>query len=139
MKRPIHPIVVHFPIVSWIFSTTCDLLWMWFNDELWKLSIIFLAVGFFTGIVAILTGLYELLNLLDQRNSLLAALGHIKYIVLAWLLYAVSFFLRIESVNVYTAHFIEIGLSVLGLAFLMLGVLKGHDLVFIFRAGMRNK
>lgn len=136
MKHPLHPAIVHFPIACWTLATFGDVASLWLGKQAWWWSGVSLSIGTVTAILAMITGMIELLRISNQQQALSVAERHMQLIFLAWALYTASLLLRIENFTLQAPSTIEIVLSCFGLLTLLIGAWFGAQLVYKYRVGM---
>lgn len=136
MKHPIHPAIVHFPIACWTLATFGDIASIWLGSQIWWWSGVNLWVGNVTAIIAMVIGVIDLLKIADQQQTLKIAGKHIQFILLAWMFYAASLFMRVDHFTLQAPTLIEISLSCFGFLILLIGAWFGAHLVYKYRVGM---
>ena len=136
MKHPLHPAIVHFPIACWVLATFGDVASLWFGRQAWWWSGITLWIGTITGILAMITGMIELLKISNRQQTLKTAERHMQLMLLTWFFYAASLFTRTDQFTLQAPGTIEISLSCLGLLSLFIGAWFGAQLVYRHKVGM---
>jgi uncharacterized membrane protein len=133
--HPLHPAVVHFPIALLLSATIADLAWIAGLTSDAHVGAILMAGGLVGGLVAMAAGMIDFARL--DGALVPHALRHIGCVGLAWLGYAVAFYLRRGTLFGSAA----IAPSALVLSFasgalLALGGWLGGRLVYTFGAGV---
>lgn len=100
LGHPIHPMLVHFPIVFWLTGSTLDFLfWLnWMADPI--LAIWCLGLGAAFGAIAVVPGFVDLLKL--EERHVKVANWHAALMCSAWLLFLASFLLRFQDGTIRT-------------------------------------
>ncbi|WP_416237428.1 DUF2231 domain-containing protein [Sulfitobacter sp. F26204] len=128
LGHPIHPMLVHFPIVFWLSGSVLDILfWLnWVANS--KLAIWCLGLGSASGALAVVLGFVDMLKL-EERFVKIANL-HAALMCSAWLLFLASFFIRFQDIanrNELTIWILTLNLA--GTFTLVAGGVKGGELV----------
>ncbi len=130
MSHPIHPAIVHFPIASWTLSTIGDIASIWLGEPVWKIAGVLLIIGTVTAIGAMISGFFELRKISPASNSERTADIHMQLVLVAWTLYTISLVMRFTGQHLAAPGWIEILLSGLGLAVLLVAGWFGGKLVY---------
>ena len=131
--HPIHPMLVSFPIVCFILTFVCDILYTQGHTELAAPSTWLLGIGLVMAALAAAAGLTDFLGDDQIRNSS-DALKHMLANVTAVVLELVNFFLRIKDVTSIGSTGVYISLVVV--LILLYSGWKGGDLVFRHGVGV---
>lgn len=139
MKHPIHPMLVHFPIATWVISTLCDIAGLFTPNELVnQVAGVLLVTGTVTALFAMVAGLMELAKIEQQSPALKVANQHMLLMMTGWSLYAVSLFLRLEGTQLGQPGLAAVALSVAGLTVLCVAGWLGGRLVYEYGVGVRS-
>lgn len=107
-----------------------DIAGIWLGETVWQLSGALLGIGTIIAIAAMIAGLLDLQKIGDDEQAGRTADIHMQLILVAWTLYAVSLFMRMEGLRPKSPGMAEILLSALGLAVLMVAGWYGGKLVY---------
>jgi uncharacterized membrane protein len=67
---PLHPMLVHFPLVLWLSVPVLDLLALWRGPQpWWGMGLVVTAVGAVIGAFAVMTGLLDYIELSDTGSN----------------------------------------------------------------------
>jgi uncharacterized membrane protein len=133
--HPIHPMLVPFPIVCFILTFVCDLLYTQGHTELAEVSTWLLGIGLVMAALAAVTGLTDFLG--DERiRGASDALKHMLANVTAVVLELVNFFLRIKDGTSIGSTGVYISLVVV--LILLYSGWKGGELVFRHGIGVQD-
>lgn len=136
--HPVHPMLVMFPIVFFIGSWVCDLLFWGQGDLFWAtLGLITLVLGLVTAVLAAIAGMIDYFG--DARiRSLRAANLHFAANVVAVLIEAANLLVRLPG---GPDSVVPVGLLLSTAAVLVLGFSgwKGGALVYEHGVGVRSR
>jgi uncharacterized membrane protein len=132
--HPIHPMLVPFPIVCFILTFVCDVLYRQGHGELATASKWLLGIGLVMAALAAVTGLTDFLG--EKRIQGPDAIKHMLANVSAVVLEIVNLVLRLNN----DAEIGKIGvyLSIVVVLILLYSGWKGGDLVFRHGMGVRD-
>lgn len=132
--HPIHPMLVQFPIVCFILTFVCDILYTRGHAELAAASNWLLGIGLVMAALAAVAGLTDFLG--DKRIQGSDAIKHMLANVTAVVLEVVNLVLRLKNPDFIGSA----GVYISGLVVLILlySGWKGGDLVFRHGIGVRN-
>ena len=134
--HPIHPMLVPFPIVCFILTFVCDILYTQGHTELATASNWLLIIGLVMGALAAVAGLTDFLG--DQRlRGLADALKHMLANVTAVVLEIVNLFLRLKDSASIGSTGVYISLVVV--LILLYSGWKGGDLVYRHGVGEHDR
>ena len=134
--HPIHPMLVPFPIVCFILTFVCDILYTQGHTELATASNWLLIIGLVMGALAAVAGLTDFLG--DQRlRGLADALKHMLANVTAVVLEIVNLFLRLKASAAIGSTGVYISLVVV--LILLYSGWKGGDLVYRHGVGEHDR
>lgn len=139
MAHPLHPALVHFPVACWSLGTVADVASVWLGQSAWWLAGVLLVVGTIMALAAMLTGLLELAKIEQPSPAFTDANRHMVLILVAWMLYATSAFLRLQDMTLTAPGMVEIGLSVAGFVVLSAAGWLGGKLVYQHGVGGNRK
>jgi uncharacterized membrane protein len=67
---PLHPMLVHFPLVLWLSSPVLDLLALWLGPQpWWGMGLVVTATGVVIGAFAVITGLLDYIELSETGSN----------------------------------------------------------------------
>lgn len=133
--HPIHPMLVPFPIVCFVLTFVCDILYTQGHTELATPSIWLLCIGLLMGALAAVAGLTDYLG--DERlRGLADALKHMLANVTVVVLEIVNLFLRVKDSTSIGSTGVYISLVVILL--LLYSGWKGGDLVYRHGVGVHD-
>ena len=96
MGHPIHPMLLPFPLALWVFSFICDVIYFLTRDAVWPLvAKVTLAGGIVGGVLAAVPGIIDWLAI-QSREIKRIANWHARLNIVALLIFAASFYLRIK-------------------------------------------
>jgi uncharacterized membrane protein len=138
--HPIHPMLVHFPIVFWIVAVAA------YVADAAGISELAAAVakysngaGLIMGMLAMIAGLFEL-RLIDSRSKTMqVATWHMMVMAMAWLCFLLALVLPISAearIDHSTAQLASIATAVAGFLLMSAGGWLGGRLVYEFGTGV---
>lgn len=130
MAHPVHPAIVHFPIVCWSFATIGDVASLRFGAPAWNFSNVMLVLGIVTALAAMMAGLIDLKKIDEKSVAMRAVNRHMYLIGTAWTLYLLSLLIRMNGTTFIQPNSVAIGLSVIGFLLLCVGGWFGGELVY---------
>ena len=133
--HPIHPMLIPFPIVCFILTFVCDVLYTQGHTGLAAPSTWLLAVGLVMAALAAVAGLTDFLGD-DRIRSSSDALKHMLANVTGVVLELVNFFLRIKDATSIGSTGVYISLVVV--LILLYSGWKGGELVFRHGIGVQD-
>lgn len=139
MTIPLHPMVVHFPIVAWSLATLGDITGLFVDMHLERLVGALLVVGMLSSLVAMGTGLYEFARVKKDSPQLKVANQHMLFMMAAAVCYGGTLFLRLEGTRLIPPTTLAIAASVIGFLFLAIGGHLGATLVYKYSVGISRK
>jgi uncharacterized membrane protein len=136
--HPIHPMLIPFPIALWVFSLVADILYLikgnpgWLWVAFWSLL-----AGCLGAIAAAIFGIIDYLAIKDKEVAKVAA-WHARLNVLAFLLFAASWYLRTNNGSSIIGGSLKIplALSVVGVIVVTISGWLGGELVFRHGVGV---
>ncbi|HEY8084694.1 MAG TPA: DUF2231 domain-containing protein [Methylophilaceae bacterium] len=138
-RHPLHPALVHFPIVCWTLATVGDVISPWWGIRAWWTSGMLLVLGIVMALPAMISGLVEFSQIDEQSAALPVAERHMQLICITWTIYAASLFMRMDGRHLAQPGLVAIGLSLLGLGFLLSACWFGGRLVYRYRVGVTEE
>ena len=133
--HPIHPMLVPFPIVCFILTFVCDILYTQGHTDLAAPSTWLLAIGLVGAALAAVAGLTDFLGD-DRIRASSDALKHMLANVTAVVLELVNFFLRLKDGTSIGSTGVYISLVVV--LILLYSGWKGGELVFRHGIGVQD-
>lgn len=138
MRHPLHPIIVHFPVATWLLSTIGDMAGLFGNEQVSWVAGVLLTVGTITALLAMVTGLMELGKIDPQHPATKTANQHMLLMLTSWSCYAVSLFLRLDGASLGQPGILALILSVAGAVTLCIAGWLGGKLVYEHGIGVRS-
>ena len=137
MAHPVHPALVHFPIACWSLATMGDIASLAFGDpRIWFVSNVLLVCGLVTALAAITAGLFELGKILGNSPAMRVAYWHVSLVLSAWVVYALSLYMRLNGAVLIQPGGVAIALSVLGFLLVAAAGWLGGTLVYGYGIGV---
>ena len=135
--HPVHPILIPFPLALWVTSFAADVLFYFLrHPTLLVISKFLLAAGCLGGVAAAIPGIIDWLAIKndDVKN---VANWHARLNVIALIVFAISFFLRLSSYSQLVGRKLTIPflLSLVGVILIAISGWLGGELVFRFGVG----
>ncbi len=128
---PLHPLLVHFPIVFWLILPMLDLATVFFGPEPWMwLAISSAAAGVGTGAAAILVGLLEYRDPSLAGIDMRLAAKHGTRTSLAWCVFAARLAAALLLPTGKLSILLCLGLDTLGSVLLIQGIIFGTRQVY---------
>ncbi|HSN17030.1 MAG TPA: DUF2231 domain-containing protein [Gammaproteobacteria bacterium] len=135
--HPLHPALVHFPVVCWTAVPVLDLVYLLTRSPAWwQAGFVCLAVGVAMGLLAMGAGLMDLMAIPKDHPAESVAQRHMLLMGSAWCLYVLVLVLHpLHGEPSMQALWTDFGLSVLGFLVLAAGAYAGARLVYDFGVG----
>jgi uncharacterized membrane protein len=132
-RHPIHPMLVDLPIGLWVFSVVADLIfWSGFGGGAWKVvALDSIGGGVVAALVAAVAGFVDFLSITVRRVKRVG-LWHLAFTLLATVVFAVSFALRLGT----PLGTLPVVVSIGGLVVLGAAGWLGGELVFVHGMGV---
>lgn len=141
-RHPIHPLLVHFPIVLWTLSTIADgfvflKIDLWLGiDHLWPASCLLLSLGCAAGLLTIISGFIDLMNVKERAQKI--ANIHMSIMCSTWLVYIFSLYSRLDGLEIIAQpDLFTFALSVAGFVMMLIGGWFGAQLVYSHGVGVK--
>ncbi len=131
--HPLHPALAHFPIGALGIGTGLDVTAGLdiHSETLWPISTLLLVIGIATAVLTIAAGIWDFGKLLKTQSTLFDNIvRHAAIMICSWCIYIFAVILRFEDGELGFLTGLPVGLSVAGLATLMIGGWYGGDLVY---------
>jgi uncharacterized membrane protein len=137
MAHPLHPALVHFPVACWSLATMGDVASLAFGDpRIWFVSNVLLVFGLIAALAAMTAGLFELGKIDERSAAMRVAYWHMCLVVIAWAMYALSLYMRLNGSTLIRPDGVAIALSVLGFLLLAAAGWLGGTLVYGYGIGV---
>jgi len=135
-RHPLHPMLVPLPIGLWVFSLVCDIIFRagW-GTQIWNdVATYTIAGGIVGALLAALPGFVDL-TALDNPKTKTIALWHMSINLLAVLVYAGNFWLRLRSAP---GSMLPLVLSIAGIILIGISGWLGGELVYVRGVGVEQ-
>jgi len=135
--HPIHPMLIPFPVASFVGALACDIAYKVSGDPFWPTaSKWLLGVGIVMALIAALAGLTDFLG--DRRvRALSAAWQHMVGNLVLVVLEAFNLYIRIDD-PADTIPPLGLTLSAVGVVLLLFNGWKGWEMVYRGRVGIAD-
>lgn len=135
-RHPIHPMLVHFPIALWPASLLWDAVgWSQGGAVWWQMSYSCLALGGAMAGFAMIAGFWDYLRLPPEAAAFSTATAHMLTMLMATSAFVGSLVVRAVSGQASPPSLLAVGLSLIGLVFLIAGGWLGGTLVYRYGIG----
>lgn len=135
--HPIHPMLVPFPIVLFVATLVCDIVfWRNASDGVFRATIWVLGAGLAMAALAAVAGVVEFIGdkrIARLRDAWLHAGANVTIVVLE----AVNLYMRLRDGSAFVLAG-GLALSAIAAALLLFAGWKGGSLVFRYRVGVRH-
>jgi uncharacterized membrane protein len=139
--HPIHPMLIAFPLGLWITSFVVDVIFYFVrHSTMLVISKFLLATGCLGAVAAAIPGIIDWLAI-PPGEAKRVANWHARLNIIALIVFAISFFLRVGSLSNLVGRRLTIPflLSLLGVVLIGISGWLGGELTFRYRIGqMRN-
>lgn len=139
--HPIHPALVHFPVVCWTAAPLLDGLCLLRRDlACWQASFWVLIIGVVMALPTMTVGFMDLLAIPVGHPAQATGQRHMLLVACAWCVYTVDLLLR--PLHVAPSGFqlwLALGLSLAGFVLLAAGAYAGAQLVYDFGIGQTGR
>lgn len=139
--HPLHPALVHFPVVCWTAAPVLDGLFLLRRDlAFWHASFWMLAVGVVMALLTMTAGFMDLLAIPAGHPAQATGQRHMLLVASAWCVYTVDLLVRpLHEAPSGLQSWLGIGLSLAGFALLAAGAYAGAQLVYDFGIGQTGR
>lgn len=139
--HPLHPALVHFPVVCWTAAPVLDGLSLLRRDlAFWQASFWVLAVGVVMALLTMTAGFMDLLAIPTMHPAQATGQRHMLLVTSAWCVFTVDLLVRpLHEVPSGTQLWLGLGLSLGGFALLAAGAYAGAQLVYDFGIGQTGR
>jgi len=139
--HPIHPMLIPFPLALWTTSFATDVLFYFQrNSTFLIISKFLLAAGILGALAAAIAGIIDWLAIKD-RQARKVANWHARLNIIALIVFAVSFFLRLSKYGHLVGHHLMIPfiLSLVGVILISISGYLGGELAYRYGIGVSLK
>lgn len=135
-SHPIHPMLVHFPIAFWAFATFLDVVNLVYPLPVEWLAGSLIVAGLIFAIPAMVAGMVDMIKVNEKSPAFKIVNQHMTFIMITWLVYGLSIYLRMEGRSILSPDFWGVFTSIVG--FFCLGVAGwlGGRLVYEYGVGI---
>lgn len=139
--HPLHPALVHFPLVCWTAAPLMDLLqWSVGGTLWWRGTYWLIAVGVVMALPAMAAGFMDLISLPREHPAQITGQRHMMLMGSAWSVFMIDLLLRSPAAAPQgVAAALGLGLSLLGFVILLAGAYAGAQLVYGFGVGQNPR
>lgn len=139
--HPLHPALVHFPVVCWTAAPVLDGLSLLRRDlAFWQASFWVLAVGVVMALLTMTAGFMDLLAIPTGHPAQAIGQRHMLLVTSAWCVYTVDLLVRpSHEIPSETQLWLGLGLSLGGFTLLAAGAYAGAQLVYDFGIGQTGR
>jgi uncharacterized membrane protein len=142
LGHPVHPMLVHFPIVFWTVATAAYVAdAAGFGEASAAVAKYSNGAGLIMAALAMIAGLLELRSIEGRSKTMQVATWHMMVMATAWLCFLLALVLPISSgprVDHLTAQLASVASAVAGFLLMGAGGWLGGRLVYEFGTGMRS-
>jgi len=138
--HPVHPMLIPFPLALWTTSFIVDVLFYFLrHPTLLVISKFLLAAGCIGAIAAAIPGIIDWLAIKDAQVKKTAN-WHARLNIIALVVFAISFFLRLGSYSDFVGRKLTIPflLSLVGMILISISGWLGGELVFRYGVGQTD-
>lgn len=129
MRHPLHPALVHFPIVCWTLAVVADGVGLWLGELAWRWSAGLLAIGCAMGLLAMLAGMVELARV-PEGAAMRDAYWHMGAMLTAFSLFTARLLAGVEHMRPLEPDALCFALDAGGFICLAVGGWLGGRLVY---------
>jgi uncharacterized membrane protein len=136
--HPIHPMLIPFPLALWTTSFATDVVFYFVrNSSLMLISKFMLAAGCLGALAAAVPGIIDWLAIKDRQVSRIAN-WHARLNIIALIVFAISFYLRIRAGAHWVDYHLRIPflLSFLGVILISISGWLGGELSYRYGVGV---
>jgi uncharacterized membrane protein len=135
--HPLHPALVHFPVVCWTVAPVLDVVYLLTEAPVfWQAGYVCLAIGVLMGLLAMCAGLMDLMAIPSDSPAQDVAQRHMLLMGSAWTLYVLALVLHpLHGTPTPSELWTDFGLCAAGFIALAAGAYAGARLVYDFGIG----
>ncbi len=135
LGHPVHPMVVAYPIALYTVSIVTDLIYVGVGDPFWyRVSFWLILFGVVTNVSAGFTGIFDFLALNNQHPAYRAAVVHLTFGSMIFVVYLIGLFLRSWGMPPEETPWFPIILNLVGGG--MLGIQGWYGGELVYRHGI---
>lgn len=140
-RHPLHPALVHFPVVFWTVTPVADLMQRFLGGDLWwRCAFWAIGGGLALALPAMVAGFLDLLALPAEHPGQRTGQRHLLLMGAAWTVFVCDLLLRSPAkASAPGRASAELILSLGGFALLLAGAYAGAQLVYHFGVGQDNQ
>jgi uncharacterized membrane protein len=138
--HPVHPMLIPFPLALWVTSFVVDVLFYFLrHPTLLVISKFMLAAGCLGAVAAAIPGIIDWLAIKNGEVKK-AANWHARLNIIALIVFAISFFLRLGTYSEFVGRKLTIPfvLSLVGVVLITISGWLGGELVFRYGVGQTD-
>ncbi|HSC47100.1 MAG TPA: DUF2231 domain-containing protein [Gammaproteobacteria bacterium] len=134
--HPLHPALVHFPVVFWSAAPCLDGLQLLSHGvDWWRYAYWSIALGVILALPAMVAGFLDLLALGAEHPAQATAQRHMLLMGSAWSVFVLDLLIRTQDAPSPSHVWLGLGVSLSGFALLGAGAHAGAQLVYDFGVG----
>lgn len=139
--HPLHPALVHFPVVCWTAAPVLDGLCLLRRDlAFWQAGFWVLAIGVAIALLTMTAGFMDLLAIPTGHPAQATGQRHMLLVSSAWCVYTMDLLMRsLHEAPTGFQLWLGLGLSLSGFALLAAGAYAGAQLVYDFGIGQTGR
>lgn len=139
--HPLHPALVHFPIVCWAVAPALDGLYLLGrNLAVWQTTFWVLAFGTVMALPSMMAGFLDLLTIPTAHPAQATGRRHMLLITSAWCVYTLDLLARpLHEAPTQFQSWLGLVLSLAGFPLLAAGAYAGAQLVYDFSLGQTGR
>ena len=138
MSHPVHPALVHFPIACWVLGSLVDISNVVFGLHRAEIAALLISAGLVLAVPAMIAGLLEMIKIEQDTVAQKVAEKHMNLVLMSWLFYAVSLYLRVSNENSESVSLVVLACSMGGVLSLGFAGWYGGQLVYEYRIGVKK-
>lgn len=139
--HPIHPMLVHFPIVFWtVAAAAYSLALAGASEPVVMIAKFANGAGLIMALLAMLTGLLELRSIASSSEAMLVATWHMMIMATVWLCFLFALMLSISTgLDHSTAQVAAVACAGVGFLLMSVGGWLGGQLVYEFGIAVKGR
>ena len=138
LGHPVHPMVVHFPIVFWSCAVAADFVGLFTHASLAaELASETIALGCASGLLATVAGVFDFAGIPQDSPARGVAVTHLMVMCCAWTIFLLALVLHGYPPNA-PVSIAALGITVVGFLTMAYGAWLGGKLVYEFGVGSRG-